>query len=224
MRLSTLDFPLEVKEIAEDGLFLGHAATFGNLDRKGDIILPGAFDTTIAEWKARSRMPPILWQHNMDQPIGATVSMEQDEKGLAIEGKLVKTVRLAHEAYDLLRAKVINALSIGFQVPSGASTRDSKGIRSIKAVNLWENSLVTFGANDLSLVSAVKSALSLGELPSLAEFEEFLRDSGFSKKQACAIASAGLRPLLRSESGDRDVKSELAQDLLATLRSQPITE
>lgn len=38
-------------------------------------------------------------------------------------------------------------------------------------------------------------------MPSLKEFEDFLRESGFSKAQATVIASHGLRKLFRSESG-----------------------
>lgn len=35
----------------------------------------------------------------------------------------------------------------------------------------------------------------------LSEFEDFLREAGFSKSQAAAVASKGLSQLLRSESG-----------------------
>jgi hypothetical protein len=62
-----------------------------------------------------------------------------------------------------------------------------------------------------------------GKLPTIREFEGFLRDAGFSNSQSKAIASRGLGPLLREvESGDDeaiDVKSMLAELTQATPRN-----
>jgi len=52
-------------------------------------------------------------------------------------------------------------------------------------------------------------------LPSLPDFENFLREAGFSKSQATAIAGKGLKSLLRSESG-----SETSTDFLSALAAQ----
>jgi hypothetical protein len=52
-------------------------------------------------------------------------------------------------------------------------------------------------------------------LPSLPEFESFLREAGFSKSQAAAIAGKGLKSLHRSESG-----SESPTDFLSALAAQ----
>lgn len=217
MKLTRLNFPFEVKDVSDTGDFSGYAAVFNNLDRKGDVLLPGAFTDTLAEWKARDRLPPLLWQHNMDEPIGLATKMEEDATGLLVVGKLLKdSVQRAAEAYSLLKNKVIEGMSFGFQVPPGGATKE-RGARIVKSVRLWEWSLVTFGANELALVDAVKTALADGDLPTLSEFEDFLREAGFSKTQACAIAGKGLRPLLQGEPGDRDFTTELAQDLLSSL-------
>ena len=52
-------------------------------------------------------------------------------------------------------------------------------------------------------------------MPSLSDFENFLREAGFSKSQATAIAGKGLKSLLRSESG-----SESNTDFLSALAAQ----
>lgn len=61
--------------------------------------------------------------------------------------------------------------------------------------------------------SSMKSFI---ELPNLKEFEGFLREAGFSKTQAAAIASRGLAHVLRSESGTPD-GDQLTADIKAAI-------
>jgi hypothetical protein len=69
---------------------------------------------------------------------------------------------------------------------------------SLLKLDLLENSVVTFAANDRARVEVVKSILDSGSLPTVREFEGLLRDAGFSKAKAAAIA-AGATPHLRGE-------------------------
>jgi hypothetical protein len=83
---------------------------------------------------------------------------------------------------------------------------------------LDEISLVTVPMNRLTLVSSVKDITGLGDLPTLPQFEDFLREAGFSKTQASAIAGKGLASLLRGEPGsepDADFWSVLGAQLRA---------
>ena len=64
-------------------------------------------------------------------------------------------------------------------------------------------------------MTAVKTVTDGQILPSLPDFENFLREAGFSKSQATAIAGKGLKSLLRSESG-----SETSTDFLSALAAQ----
>jgi HK97 family phage major capsid protein len=63
-------------------------------------------------------------------------------------------------------------------------------------------------------ITSVKSLVEDGRLPTLPEFENFLREAGFSKSQATAIAGKGLAPLFRSESGSTP------SDFLSALKAQ----
>ena len=72
-------------------------------------------------------------------------------------------------------------------------------------------------ANEESLITSVKSKLEEGELPTLPEFEKFLRESGFSKSQATAIAGKGLRHLL-SESEDERFQAKSISNALNILK------
>jgi hypothetical protein len=61
------------------------------------------------------------------------------------------------------------------------------------------------------VITAVKKITEHGELPTLPEFEEFLREAGYSKSLATAIAGKGLAPLLRGEPGGDQVAAALSR-------------
>lgn len=200
-------FNLEIKAVQEDGFFSGYGAVFGNIDWYNDVILPGAFTASLAKWRAKNKMPPVLWNHNDSEPIGVYTNIYEDEKGLFVEGKLlVDDVPRAKSIHALLKAGAIDGLSIGYSTKK--ANQQGSGVRELVEVELGEISIVTQPANERSVITSVKSKLEEGELPSLPEFEKFLRESGFSKSQSVAIASKGLRPLLsESEEEIKEAKS-----------------
>lgn len=200
-------FNLEIKAVQEDGFFSGYGAVFGNIDWYNDVILPGAFTTSLAKWRAKNKMPPVLWNHNDSEPIGVYTNIYEDEKGLFVEGKLlVDDVPRAKSIHALLKAGAIDGLSIGYSTKK--ANQQGNGVRELVEVDLGEISIVTQPANERSVITSVKSKLDEGELPTLPEFEKFLRESGFSKSQSVAIASKGLRPLLsESEEEIKEAKS-----------------
>lgn len=146
-------FPLQVKEVdAEAGTFSGYAAVFGNRDSYGDVIEPGAFAKTVAD---KGGVFPVLWQHDSWEPIGVSTTMSEDDKGLYVEAEVsMEPSGKGPLAMDLLRRKAIRGLSIGFQVVQQSM---DAGIRRLTEIKLWEFSVVTFPANELALVSGVKS-------------------------------------------------------------------
>lgn len=200
-------FNLEIKAVQEDGFFSGYGAVFGNIDWYNDVILPGAFTASLAKWRAKNKMPPVLWNHNDSEPIGVYTNIYEDEKGLFVEGKLlVDDVPRAKSTHALLKAGAIDGLSIGYSTKK--ANQQGNGVRELIEVELGEISIVTQPANERSVITSVKSKLDEGELPTLPEFEKFLRESGFSKSQSVAIASKGLRPLLsESEEEIKEAKS-----------------
>lgn len=200
-------FNLEIKAVQEDGFFSGYGAVFGNIDWYNDVILPGAFTASLAKWRAKNKMPPVLWNHNDSEPIGVYTNIYEDEKGLYVEGKLlIDDVPRAKSTHALLKAGAIDGLSIGYSTKK--ANQQGNGVRELVEVELGEISIVTQPANERSVITSVKSKLDEGELPTLPEFEKFLRESGFSKSQSVAIASKGLRPLLsESEEEIKEAKS-----------------
>lgn len=207
----TVNFPFEIKTISETGAFSGYASVFGNEDLWGDIVVAGAFSKSIAEKK-----PAMLWQHNSDEPIGVWAVLAEDEKGLYVEGQLlINGVARAKEAYELLVAKAISGMSIGY-VPvvwEWQKKEDSRNeIRLLKEVDLWEISLVTFPANTEARVGDVK------DLNTLRDIEGFLRDAGCSRNEAKSIISQ-IRDVQRDADNEEEKelrnKNEIKQALMS---------
>jgi uncharacterized protein len=169
-----LDFALELKKLDKEGRFAGYASVFNIVDNQRDIMLPGAFSSTIHKGTANIK---FLWQHQQDEPIGVIQRLSEDSHGLYVEGRLLLDVQKAQEAYSLLKAGAISGLSIGYS-PVRYSIDPDTGVRLIAEVDLWEISLVTFPANSDANVTLLKSstidaewkqAVANGELVKLAE-------------------------------------------------------
>jgi uncharacterized protein len=194
-------FDLEVKATTDAGHFSGYGSVFGVIDSYNEIVAPGAFANSLAALKASGRSLPILWQHDSSTPIGAWSSLQEDATGLLGEGDLwLDVAPVANVAYRGMQAKAITGLSIGYYVIS-SSYNEKTGVYTLNELDLIEISIVTNPANSEARVEAVKSVIAHGGIPSLPEFERFLREAGFSKSQAAVIANRGLKHLHQSESG-----------------------
>jgi hypothetical protein len=126
--------------------FSGYASLYNVVDQQNDVVLPGAFASSLRDWQARKRLPSLLWQHDTTQPIGRINRIVDNAKGLLIEGVLFFALKQGFEASTLVKERALDGLSIGFQVAK--STKDPRtGNRLIQEAVLWEVSLVTFPAN-----------------------------------------------------------------------------
>lgn len=206
--------PLEVKfadDGAADGSFEGYGAVFGNLDAYGDVIQKGAFKDSLKDWKKTNRLPPMLVQHggwmmtDMDAlPIGKWEAMSEDDTGLHVKGRLINLdTERGKSIYGAMKEGVLDGMSIGYRAKEFAlGTKPDEPRRTLKKIDIVELSVVTFPANGAARVSAVKSA---GDIATIREFEDFLRDAGgFSRAAAKAIALGGFKA---SDPRDEDVAS-----------------
>lgn len=141
-------FGFEIKELTEAGEFSGYASVYGVEDLVGDVVEPGAFAKTLS---ADGRERPLLWSHK--DPIGKIV-LTDTAKGLQAAGKLSLGISTAKDVHAMLRDKIVQGLSIGFET---IRSKDVNGVRHLQEVRLWEVSLVTFPACQEALVTGVKS-------------------------------------------------------------------
>ena len=211
-------FGFEVKAVAEEGTFDGYASTFNNVDWQGDVVMPGAFTETLKKTGGRV---PILMAHQSSRIVGFGLTAVEDAKGLKVEGQFTPDSHEGRNAAATVRhaAKVGHkvGLSIGYRVrKDGAEWDDTAGVRKLKAIDLFEYSIAAVPANPRARVGRIKAA---GDL-TIREFEEFLRDSGYSKDAACAIASRGYAAYERRDAG-MDAAAELkraSEAFMAELR------
>lgn len=174
----------------QPGMISGYGSVFNVEDSWDDIVAPGAFTKSLAESKASGRLPAMLWQHNMDEPIGVWTEMVEDSVGLKCVGQLLLSVPKGAEAYEHVKAGTVSGLSIGFQTIE-RSWNSQTDIRTLLAVNLMEVSLVTIPACDPARVQDVKGGGWIDEIMELKDAERLLRDAGdkFSRTEAVAFVS-----------------------------------
>lgn len=154
--------------------FSGYASMFGGVDSYGDTIMQGAYEKTLKE---RDRPIRMRWNH-YGEVIGKWKRIEEDEKGLWVEGELTEGHSKATDVYASLKHGAIDGLSIGYRVK--AAEEKPNGIRLLKEIELIEISVVEEPADVYATVNEVKSALD--NATSLKEIESLLRDvGGFSR-------------------------------------------
>lgn len=224
MTLTTIDrlgFDAEFKlATSKPGAFSGYGAIFGNVDAAGDMILAGAFSATLRNWKAKGKFPPMLLQHggggfggNADDllPVGKWTSMEENAKGLKVEGELFALgTERGQYLYEGLKSGELDGLSIGYRVKSSAlGTKPGEPRRTLKELDLVELSIVTFPMNDRARVGTVKAATGALVLKSRAELRDVLRAAGLSRSAAEKVATAGWPALASPETEASELAGEI---------------
>jgi HK97 family phage prohead protease len=202
METKRFNVAAEIKAVDDSGIIEGYGSVFGNLDSYSDIVAPGAFAKSLEEAKASGRMPAMLWQHNQEEPIGVWTEMREDDRGLFVKGKLADTQR-GKEARELIKLGALTGLSIGYTTRSYQVDRENDS-RVLTDVQLWEVSPVTFPANSEARITGVKAS----DISSPKDFERFLRDAGFSRKEAKQITAHGF-----GDSDLRDVDPDDAAEI-----------
>jgi uncharacterized protein len=202
VRVNTVE--LEVRENSTTGMsFTGYASVFNSPseDLGGFIeyVAPGAFKRSL---QSRNEIK-LLWNHDSGEPLaslrGGTMQLVEDERGLKVTATLPQTTR-GKDVAELLRTKVIDSMSFGFNVIKDSWSSDGK-TRTLESVRLSEVSIVSFPAYSKT-TATVRSAEATIDPDKLAD------------------------ALLRLESGDEldDTQASLITDVVSKLKSQPETE
>lgn len=213
--------PLEMKFAsteADAGTFSGYGAVFGNVDSYGDMIAPGAFKTSLAEFAARGWKVSMYVQHAFGdpRPIGVWDEVVEDAKGLAVKGRLLGLdTETGRYHYALAKGGALSGLSIGFRpVKADYPNEAGKPRRVIKEAKVFEVSLVDQPANPLAQVGQIKSVI--GEIQTFAELEKFLRNEyRMSRSEAMAVLAAVKRVRLSDSANDLDEGLRDASDIAA---------
>ena len=146
VRTNSVDF--EVRAEGDGMTFTGYASVFNSpsedLGGFVEYVAPGAFKRSL---QSRNEVK-LLWNHDSGEPLaslrGGTMQLVEDEIGLRVTAKLPNTTR-GRDIAELLRTKVIDSMSFGFNVIKDSWSRDGQ-TRTLESVRLFETSIVSFPA------------------------------------------------------------------------------
>lgn len=201
------------------GSFKGYASVFGGIDSYNDTIERGAYTELIEKIKGgQAQMPKMFVNHRSWMiPPGKWKNIEEDEKGLLMEGEFTPGNPEAEVVKAALQHGTVDGLSIGFELGKYEYIEeDGEKIRVIKSIKaLPEVSIVTYPADESARVDLTSVKSTLDNINSVRDFEDFLRESGgFSRALAVAAAVKARDIFAQRESVANDLPKELRNEIL----------
>ncbi len=179
--------------VTEEGQIEGLAAVFDTVDRGGDVIRKGAF-------KGATFPIPMLASHDPADVIGTWDEGEETAQGLKVKGRLVLTVARAREVRDLILAKAISGLSIGYVTKRAA--KGARGVRELLEVALLEISTVAIPMHPgARIISAKGAAQTQEETMDKEALAAMLAEMGFKPETKAAgpdlsaVVAEALKPV-----------------------------
>lgn len=151
---------MQIKAVNEDKRQITGIASTPTPDRYGDVMEPSG---------AKFTLPlPLLWQHDMLQPIGTITKARVTDEGIEITATVAEPdpaapsqmVARLQEAWASIKSGLVRGLSIGFR-PIEYAFIDGGGTH-FSAWDLFEVSAVTVPANAECSINTIKS-LCAGE-------------------------------------------------------------
>jgi len=155
-------YKLEIKEVTDEGEFVGYASVFGIVDLQGDVVDKGAFAQTLRHKNGRV---PLLADHDPRARVGVAY-LEEDNKGLLARGVLNLEKQSARELLADIRHSLKHGVPLGLSI--GFDTIKEQwvgGVRHLKEIRLWEVSVVTFPANEEARIVESKAVVPFQDLP-----------------------------------------------------------
>lgn len=141
-------------------------------DRMNDVVEPTAFEETLKQYMTN---PIVLLQHDMDKPIGNVIEASIDDKGLFIKAKITEDTDWV---FSKLKNGVLRTFSIWYSVKDYETIENVDAewnysyTNIIKALELFEISLVSVPANPFALVKSFDSCFKSEEEIETKEDEE----------------------------------------------------
>jgi HK97 family phage prohead protease len=164
----TAEFPV-VAFKADDagrGTFSALVAVYGNVDRQGDRIVPGAFDKSLARWRETGDPVPVIWSHNWADPHAYVGQIDpgnvtSTERGLQVAGRLDLDDAFAVKVHRLLKSRRVTQWSFAYEVFDERPADD--GANELLELDLLECGPTLRGANPVTATLAAKSGNGEGD-------------------------------------------------------------
>ena len=208
--MQRIEKAIESSVTADSGGFTGYASRFLNIDRQGDMILPGAYAKALPEFLDDGGV--ILADHvNKTMAVAAILrDASEDKSGLLVSGGFSAT-ETGQRLRQLLKEKAVNKMSISFMAAS-------KKVKEADIHAIWRRhgyqpssgqmQLSKSGAN---LISDVNEILEVSFVPIPANREAgIVSVKSYSETPAAVVDASILSKLFR--------QAELADSILTAAK------
>lgn len=146
--------PAQVKllpDTDQTGEFTALVSVFNVVDSVGDVVLPGAFKSTLDRYAESGTPIPVVWSHDWDDPfshIGYTTTAAETPAGLEVTGRLDMDNPKAAQVYRLLKGGRIRDFSFAYDVKSsGPGEREGKSVTELHELDVFEVGPTLVGAH-----------------------------------------------------------------------------
>ena len=150
-----------------EGRVIADVMIYNKIDDYRTSFAPGVFDESL-----RDHLPKMLWAHNMMEPIGRWVEVDDNSQRLRMVGELdlemvtapdgrvldIPAVPMAHRAWAQLNKRTIDQFSVGFVRLNDSPHRSVRGATQIDRAWLDEASPVLVGSVPGTQLVGVRSA------------------------------------------------------------------
>jgi HK97 family phage prohead protease len=147
------------KSAGKAGEFEALVSVFGNVDRGGDRVMPGAFGKSLARWQEKGDPIPVIWNHMWDNPeahIGKVLPADavETDDGLLVKGSLDLDNPFAAQVYRLLSERRVKEFSFGYNL---VDAERKNGALELSEIDLFEVGPTLKGMNPATELLAVKA-------------------------------------------------------------------
>jgi HK97 family phage prohead protease len=205
------------------GEFEALVSVFGNVDRGGDRVMPGAFGKTLTEWGEKGDPIPIIWNHMWDNPEAHIGAADPQDVVETADGLFVKRGRIdldnpfAAQVYRLLSERRVKEFSFGYSVRDAETAKD--GAYDLLDLDLFEIGPTLKGMNPATELLAVKALAAATDTPATPiiiaapESAEVKAGARHSKETLSALRRlrAELDALIGDDTVDEPPKSDEAE-------------
>jgi len=119
-------YPVAVRRV-EGKQVVATVSVYDNVDLQGDVVVPGAFDASIARWVASGDPIPLVWSHDWQNPeahVGTIdpALVQTDGRGLTIVAEFKGETEFAQQVQRLVEQRRVREWSFSYDV-----IRDEQG-------------------------------------------------------------------------------------------------
>ena len=148
------------------GVFEALVAVFNNVDRVGDMILPGAFEDTLAAWQEKGAPIPVIYSHewdNLDAHIGEVLEAKEVEEGLWVKAQVDLEEEFAKRVFKKMQRGTLRQFSFAYDVIESAQVdrgekENPRYINELRKLDLLEVGPCLVGMNPDTQLLDLKNA------------------------------------------------------------------